>query len=98
PDASDALWERGGPAAANPCAFWLEHPVLLPGQPLRLVLVVDRPDRLRRVREGRIIRVDLDERQQRGEALLERKLVAELLLDQVADHPLGLRSEKVERV
>ena len=42
--------------------------------------------------------IDLDQRQQRGEALLERELVSELLLDQVADHPLGLGAEQVERI
>ena len=61
-------------------------------------LVVDRPDRLRRVAEGRVVPVHLDEGQQRREPLLERQLVPELLLDQVADHALGLGPEQVERV
>ena len=60
--------------------------------------VVDRPDRLRRIPERGVVAVDLDQRQQRGEALLQRQLVSELLLDQVADHALGLGAEQVERI
>jgi hypothetical protein len=45
-----------------------------------------------------IVRVDLDHRQERGERPLGRQDVAELLLDHVADHPLGLRAEDVERI
>jgi hypothetical protein len=63
-----------------------------------LLLIVDGADRLGRIRESRILAIDLDQGQQRGQALLERELVAELLLDQVADHALGLGAEQVERV
>ena len=59
---------------------------------------VDRTDRLRRVPEGRVRRVDLGHREDRGEGALEREEVPHLLLDDVADHPLGLRAEDVERV
>ena len=48
--------------------------------------------------EGRVVGVDLDHRQDRRERLLERQQVAQLLLDQVADHALGLGAEDVERV
>ena len=42
--------------------------------------------------------IDLDHRQERREGPLERQQVAELLLDHVADHPLGLGAEHVERI
>ena len=60
--------------------------------------VVDGTDELRRVGEGGIVAVDLDHREERGERDLGRQEVAELLLDHVADHPLGLGAEDVERV
>ena len=60
--------------------------------------VIDRPDRLGRVAERGVVAVHLDHRQQRGERLLERQQVAQLLLDDVADHRLGLRAEHVEGV
>ncbi len=60
--------------------------------------VVDRTDELGRILEAGIVRIDLDHRQQRGERHLERQQVAELLLDHVADHALGLRAEHVERI
>ena len=49
------------------------------------------------MREGRIVRIDLDHRQDGRERLLEGEEVAELLLDHVADHPVGLRAQHVER-
>ena len=64
----------------------------------RLGGVVDRADRLGRPLEGRIGAVDLDHGQQRRQMALERQLVAELLLEHVADHPLGLRAQDVERI
>jgi hypothetical protein len=64
----------------------------------RLLLVVERPDRLRRVFEGGIAPVDLDHRQQRGERPLERHQIAQLLLDHVADHAFGFRTEDVEGI
>ena len=42
--------------------------------------------------------VDLDHREDRGEGNLRREQVAELLLDEVADHALGLGAQDVERV
>ena len=61
-------------------------------------LLVDRADELGRVGERRVVRVDLDHREDARERLLERQQVAQLLLDHVADHPLGLGAEDVERV
>ena len=60
--------------------------------------VVDRADRLGGVVERGVVAVDLDHGQERGERLLGRQQVAELLLDDVADHRLGLGAEHVERV
>ena len=54
--------------------------------------VYDGTDELGRVGERRVVRVDLGHREHRRERLLERQQVAQLLLDQVADHPLGLRT------
>ena len=48
--------------------------------------------------EGRVVRIDLDHRQQRGERPLEGQQVAELLLDHVADHPSVCAPEHVERI
>ena len=79
-------------------AIRLHHPALLRGKRLRLVLGVDRPDELGRVREGRVVRIDLDHREDRRKRDLEGKEVAELLLDEVADHALRLGAEDVERV
>jgi hypothetical protein len=53
-------------------------------------------DRLARSAEGRIGRVDDDLRED-GDDLAFRKRVAELLSEDVADHPVGLRAEHVER-
>ena len=68
------------------------------GQRIGLRLVVHGADELRRVGEGRVAAVDLDHREHGRERLLEREQVAEFLLDQVADHALGLRPEHVERI
>jgi hypothetical protein len=94
----DALRQRRGHDAAEAFAVGLEHPALILGEPLGVLLRVDRPDRLRRIGEGGVVGVDLHQREKRRETLLERQLVPELLLDQVADHPLRLGSEQVERV
>ena len=59
---------------------------------------IDRADRLARIGERRVVGVDLDHREQRGQRALERQPIAELLLDQVADHALGLGAEHVERI
>ena len=59
---------------------------------------VDRADELGRVLEGRVARVDLHHREDRRERDVAGDHVAELLLEDVADHPLGLRAEDVERV
>src|SRR6185295_1551440 len=97
-DAEDLLREGGWDDAPEAVAVGPEVPALLVGEPFGLLLRVDRSDRLRRVAERGVVALDLDLRQQRREALFERQLVAELLLDQVADHPLGLRAEHVERI
>ena len=59
---------------------------------------VDRADGLGGVSEGRVVGVDLHLGQDRREALVGRQQVAQLLLQQVADHPLRLRTEHIERV
>ena len=84
--------------AAEAVAVGLERPALLGRQRVCLRLVVDGSDRLRRIGEGRVGRVDLDLRQERGEPLVLRQLVAQLLLEHVADHPLRLGVQDVERI
>ncbi len=74
---------------AQPCSC-LELP--------RLALVVARADEFRRVVEGGVVGVDLDHGQDRRERNLERQQVPELLLDEVADHPLRLGGEDVQRI
>ena len=98
PDLEDALGQRRGHHAAPVLAVLLDRPALLGREPPRDVLGVDRPDELRGVLHRRVVGVDLGHREDRGDRLLERHHVAELLLDQVADHPLGLRAEDVEGV
>ena len=83
--------------APQAVAVGLEHPAAVGGELVGLRGGVERADRLRRIAERRIVGVDLDHREQRRERLVERQPVAELLLDQVADHPLRLRTEHVER-
>ena len=64
----------------------------------RLFRSVDGADEFLRVLERHVLRVDLDHRQQGRERCLRRQQIAQLLLDHVADHALGLRTEDVERV
>jgi len=56
-----------------------------------LVLAVDRADKLCRVIERLVRGVDLSHGEDRGERLFERQQIAQLLLDQITDDPLGLR-------
>ena len=83
--------------AAQVAAVGPEHPTALGHELVGLRRGVERADRLRRVAERGIGGIDLDHREQRRERLLGRQPVAELLLDQVADHPLRLRAQHVER-
>ena len=48
--------------------------------------------------ESLVVGVDLDHRQHRRERFVEGQQVAQLLLDEVADHALRLCAEDVERV
>ena len=84
--------------AAVVVAVRLEGPALLGRHGVRRGLVVDRADGLARILEGRVVDVDLDHRQQRRQRLVEGHQVAQLLLDEVADHALRLRAQDVERV
>ena len=78
-------------------AVLLERPALLRGDAVRFGLVVHRPHELGRVLERGILRIHLDHREQGRERHFEGEQVPELLLDHVADHPLGLGAEHVER-
>ena len=94
----DAQRRRGRHDPTPGGAVLADRPALLGREPLRVGLGVHRTDELGRVGERRVGRVDLGHRQHGGERLLERQQVPQLLLDQVADHPLGLGAEDVERV
>ena len=59
--------------------------------------VVERADGLGRIGEGRVGGIDLDHGQQRRQRLVEGEAVPQLLLHQVADHPLGLGPQHVQR-
>ncbi len=76
----------------------LEDPAALRGVPLCGDVVIARADELGGVVERRIVGVDLDHGEQRRDRLLEREQVAEFLLDHVADHSLGPRTQNVERI
>ena len=97
-DLEDPFRRRRGDDAAEMVAVALEHPTLLRDESLGGRVVVDRSHELGRVGEGRVGGVDLDHREQRRQGHLGRQDVAELLLDEVADHALGLRTEHVERI
>jgi hypothetical protein len=98
PELEDAA--RGGRGHDPPEAVAVrgEAPPALGSQLFGLLGGVDRADRLRRVVERRIVEVHLDHGEQRRERMLRGQQVAELLLDEVADQPLGLRAEHVEGV
>ena len=87
----DALRCRRRHDAAHAVAVGLEGPAAVGRELVGLVGGVQRPDRLGRVGERRIVGVDLDHREQRRERLLERQPVAELLLDR------GSRSSPASR-
>ena len=96
--AEDALRQRRRNDTAVAVAVELERPSLLRCELLRLLFCVHGPDRLRRIAERRVGCIHFDERQERRDADVEGQLVAEFLLDDIADHSLGLRAEQVERV
>jgi len=73
-------------------------PAPLFGQTLCLFVAVDRADRFARRLEGRILRIHFDLGQQGGEGHLEWQHIAQLLLDDVADHALGFGPQDVQRI
>src|SRR5581483_1029312 len=74
-----------------------DGPAALGCEPGRLDAVVDRADRLRRPREGRVVLVD-DDLGEHGDDAAAAGSSRERLREEVADHPLALRAEDVERV
>jgi len=82
------------PAAAGVLA---DHPVQLLGPLLGLLPGEEGPDGLGGVGESRIPGIHLHHREDRGQRLIEGELVAELLLDDVSDHPFGLGAQDVQR-
>ena len=98
PNLEDSLGLWAGDDSAELVSVRRDGPTAGGLEALRGLPVVDRPDRLGGVAERRVVAVHLDHRQQRGERLLGGQQVAEFLLDDVADHRLGLRAEHVERV
>ncbi len=66
------------------------------GEALGLLLAVERPDGLGRVREGPVVEVDQHARQQHGDRH-RRVQGGERALQQVADLPLGGRDQRVQR-
>ena len=75
-----------------------DRPALVALQALGLAAAVDRSDRLGRVLERRVLRIDHDLRQHRDDVVLLGNDVAEFLLDHVADHADGLGADHVQRV
>ena len=98
PDLEDPLRRRRRDDSAKLVSVALEDPPLLGGQGVGGGIVVDRSDELGRVGERRIVRIDLDHREDRGERDLGGQQVAELLLDEIADHSLRLGAEDVQGV
>ena len=74
-----------------------DRPPAFGGEPLGRVAVVDRADRLRRPREGRVVTVD-DHLGEQGGDRPAAEGVEQLLVEQVADHSLRLGPQHVERV
>src|SRR5690606_7454596 len=75
-----------------------DDPPAIRSEPRGLGGIVDRADRLGRMQECRIGGIHLDLGEYRCKRDFEWQEVAELLLDDVADHSLGLRAEYVERI
>jgi hypothetical protein len=97
----DRVRRRRGDHPPEPAVgVGLEGPPLLLGEHLRLLLLVEGPDRLRRVAEGRVVGRHARERQDRRHGPLHPPLeehVADRHLEQVADLPLAQRPAHVER-
>ena len=68
------------------------------GHPPALIFGVDRSDELGRILEGRIGRVDDRAGDQRGDGPVVAEPIAQLLLDHVPQHPLGLCPEDVKGI
>ena len=66
-------------------------------QALRFSALVLRADRFRRPAEGGVVALDEHLREQRGDGPPAER-VPQALLEQVADHPLALRPEDIERI
>ncbi len=71
---------------------------MLPGEALGFFPGVLGTDGLRRILEGRIVRVDLHLGEDSRERHVLGQYVAQLLLDHVTDHPFGFGAENVQRV
>ena len=87
---------RRGHHAAPVVAIGLDRPALVGCQGLGGGLVVDRSNELGRVAEGRVVGVHLDHGQDGGQRHLEGQHIAQLLLQQVADHALRLGAQDVQ--
>jgi len=74
------------------------RPAALRGEPLADLRLVHRADRLRRHGEARVGGVDDRLREQRCDAAPNGELVQERLVEEIADHPLRLGAEDVQRI
>ncbi len=95
PEEADRFGRGHHPAPGGPVAA--DHPAALSGQFMCLALIVDGTDELRGAGEGRV--TGIDQRLADEAAGVPAWQRAAQCPDQpVADHPLGLRAERVERV
>jgi hypothetical protein len=97
-DLQDLPWLRRGHHPAPRGSVRLECPALGGRQLVGSILGVNRTDELRRMGEGRILRVHHDHGEQCGHLLPRRQETPQFLLDEIADHALSARVQDVQRV
>ena len=89
------LWRSDGSPPSGTVAG--NAPISRQGKLLGLGFFVDRADRLVGRLERRIVAIDHRLRQQRCHRAVRRQQLRQLLLDQIADHALGLGAEHIQR-
>ena len=98
PDLKNPLGQRGRHHPAPLRSILLEDPAFFAFQPVGFFFLIHRADKLGRVLEGRVVRIDFDHGQDGGKRHFEGQQVAHLLLDHIADHSLCLRPQHIQRI
>lgn len=96
-DLEDAARPRRGDDTPMVVGVWLHYPSSFAGHPISSLAGVQRPDRLGRGLECRIVRIDLGHGEDGGDVVFRGQDVAQFLLHEIADHPNRLGPQHVER-